>query len=321
MALDPLYTDALHDTSLEVSFPEWNRIRTTTSVWSRDPGPVETEFTLEVNGEAVATETVRLEPDQIRTAIESWQRMRRAEVTLEHTVETAGEHTVSIAGETRTVTTLKPLPEEYETWDGDGLAGADGEYGLGANDNFVLIAGTDTDAWRGNNAFNSIYLPDSLGDGGSVTVQVVSQETTSIFTKGGLVVRNQMDAPAGEPGGKGMVRALVSPPDTVDRAESGAEEYGRFSMEWDKNGDGTASDEPFPPTYYGDTTQESTWLRIEKDGTSFTGLYSVDGENFTEMNTVDVPEAVDVQDVGMWAVSLAPERCRVEFADFTVTNP
>jgi hypothetical protein len=322
MALDPIHADALNDTSIEITLPEWNKIRTTTSIWSRNPDPVDVDLTLTVDGNAVASESATLHPEEIRTAIDRWQRMQRVEVSLEHMVDSAGEHTVSIGGQTRTVLTLKPLPPKYETWDGAGPQGADGQYGLGANDNPIILAGTGTDAWRGVNNFNTIYVPDRLEDGGSVTVKVVSQETTSVFTKGGLIVRNDMDAPAGEPGGKGMVRALVSPPDTIDRfgSQPGDAIYGRFSMEWDKNGDGTASGEPWPPLYHGDTTQESTWLRLEKDGTTYTGYYSTDGSNFTPMETAELPQAESVQDVGMWAVSLANERCRIEFDDFTVTN-
>lgn len=324
MPLKPLYTDPLQDTSVEVTLPEWNKVQATTSVWSRASKPVEADFTLQVDGEAVATETVTISPEEIQTAIERWQRMQRVEVTLKHTVDTAGEHTISIGGSTQTVLTLRPLPEKFETWDGAGPQGADGEYGLGANDHPIIIAGTDTDAWRGVNNFNTIYVPDGLQNSGSVTVKIVSQEATNPggFTKGGLIVRNDMDASADEPGGKGMVRALVSPPDSVDRLGSAPsdEVYGRFSMEWDKNGDGTASGAPFPPKYYGSTAQESTWLRLEKDGTSYTGYYSTDGNDFTQMNTVEVPQAASIQDVGMWAVSLAPERCRTEFANFEVTN-
>ncbi|MBX0297012.1 DUF1349 domain-containing protein [Haloarcula nitratireducens] len=323
MTLDSLYTDGLRDTSITVSLPEWNRIQTTASIWNRDRDPADVDLTLTVDGEAVASETVSVQSDKIRTAVEEWRRMERVEITLEHTVETAGEHTVEIGGTSQTVLTLKPLPDGYRTWNGRGFQGDDGEFGLGANDNPIIIAGTGTDAWRGVNNFNTIYRPNGLEDGGSVTVQVVSQEQTSPFTKGGLVVRNDMDAPASEDGGKGMVRALVSPPETIDRlgTSPGDEAYGRFSVEWDQNGDGTASGAPFPPTYYGDTTQESTWLRLEKDGASYTASYSIDGDTFTEMTTVEVPQAASVQDVGMWAVSLAGERCRTEFDDFTVRNP
>jgi hypothetical protein len=328
MALDPIHTDALRDTSIAITLPEWNTIRTTASIWNRDSESFDATYTLKVDGEPVDSQTVSVDPDEIRTAVDRWQRMQRVEVALEHTVSTTGEHTVEFGGQTQTVLTLRPMPDRFETWDGAGNAGNDGRYGLDADDHFVLLAGTDTDAWRGNNAFNTIYLPDGLEDGGTATVKVISQETTEpYYTKGGLIVRNDMDTPAGEPGGKGMVRAAVSPPDTINRPDFDGDgdttyESGRFAMAWDQNGDGTAMAEGgFPPKYYSMTTAEPVWLRLEKSGTSYTGYYSIDGTNFTEMTTVDVSQAASTQDVGMWGVSLAGERCRHEFGDFTVTNP
>jgi hypothetical protein len=298
-------------------------------VFRRDPSEQTVTLSMSVDSGQVASQTATLSSPVERTAAESWTSVVSRTVAVEHTVQDAGTYDVTldgIGGDTysESVTVLNSLPSQYDVWRGAGSAGADSEFGTTGAGELVVLAGTDTDAWERNNAFATAYLTDGLEDGGTVTVQVVDHENTSIFAKGGIVVRNDMDAPAAEPGGKGMVRVVESPPETINRGSEGdttEPEDGRFALEWDKNGDGTASDAPFPPTYTAQTTASPVWLRLEKSRTDYTAYYSTDGTNFTQYRTATVPQAAATQDVGVWCVSLAAERSRMVFDDFTVQNP
>jgi hypothetical protein len=60
-------------------------------------------------------------------------------------------------------------------------------------------------------------------------------------------------------------------------------------------------------------------LRLRKSGTTFTGEYSLDGgSTWTEVDSVDIPEANATQDVGLVVSSHdTGNKCRVEFNDFT----
>ena len=146
--------------------------------------------------------------------------------------------------------------------------------------------------------YGSIFDPDALTTGDVVTTKVTSQEDTGPDAKAGVMVRNDIE---GSGDARGYVICAVTP-------DSG------FSMEWDSDGTG-----------YLDTTRQAgettypCWLRLRKDGTTFVGSYSTDGEEWTEIASTTLPEAAATQDAGVFAASGTLEATsEVEFEAFSV---
>lgn len=64
-----------------------------------------------------------------------------------------------------------------------------------------------------------------------------------------------------------------------------------------------------------------SWLKLVRDGTTFSGYYSTDGATWNLVGTVNVPSAAATQDVGLTATSHAAETtAEVDFDDFTTTS-
>jgi hypothetical protein len=87
-------------------------------------------------------------------------------------------------------------------------------------------------------------------------------------------------------------------------------------MQWDSDGDGYLDTQ----TVAGSTTYPCT-LKLERSGTTFTGYYSTDeGDTFAKIDSVDIAEANDVQDVGLFNNARSSNLCTVEYSLFTPSN-
>lgn len=148
--------------------------------------------------------------------------------------------------------------------------------------------------------YGSIYRSEAVTTRATVTTRISAQEDTGPDAKAGVMIRNDIEESGDSPG---YVVCAVSP-------EEG------FLMQWDADGDG-----------YLDTTRraaDTTYpcrLRVRRDGNEFTGAYSTDGESWTDIDSVTLPEASDAQDAGMFATSGdLNATSRVEFEDFTIES-
>lgn len=45
----------------------------------------------------------------------------------------------------------------------------------------------------------------------------------------------------------------------------------------------------------------AAWLRLERDGATYIGSYSLDGSTWHRVGSVELPDVADVQDVGLFA--------------------
>lgn len=195
-------------------------------------------------------------------------------------------------GAATTVELLNPLPDGYEatestdayfgTWDGNLVVNANG-----------------VDVWDDADQYGAIYDPDTQADTSTtVTVEVVSQENTDGWAKAGVMIRNDVT----DAGNSAGYAALMI------TADNGIE------FEWDSDADGFVDD----AENVGDTTYP-VWLELERDDDTFTARYSTDGSSWTEIGSVDVPGAEDVQDIAAFATShTTSELGRVEFDQFEV---
>jgi alpha-galactosidase len=160
----------------------------------------------------------------------------------------------------------------------------------------IVAAGADVSG--ANNQYGTIYAPQALTATGTVTAQVVQQQHRNAATKSGLIVRNDLTKADTSPG---YLTLEVTPGKGVQ-------------LQWDADGNGQLDSSQ---TVSGVTAP--VWLRITRDGTAFTGQYSVDGTTWSTVATVTVPSAAAAQDAGVFTSSHNKYvDGRADFGSFTV---
>jgi hypothetical protein len=136
----------------------------------------------------------------------------------------------------------------------------------------------------------AIYKHSSLGTNGSVTAQVLALDIVDPWTKAGVVVRNNLAARPGQ----------YNSDNTLGYAGvflTG--DYG-VSFQWDGNNDGQL--ETLSTIH---NLKAPTWVRLAVAGTQFTGYYSSDGQNWTEIQSVTLPSRWGSSDAGVLVSSHA----------------
>jgi hypothetical protein len=192
-----------------------------------------------------------------------------------------------------TITVDHPVLAPYETF-------ASTTAGFSQSGTQLGIQAQGADLWNTINEYGSIYLPGAEHDGSTTTVKLNSQADTDVWAKAGIMVRNDItgaDTSAG-------YLALVETP------------ANGYLLDWDSDGDGKLDSQ--------DSTGTATypsWLKLVRDGTTFSGYYSTDGTTWNLVGTVNVPSAAATQDVGLTATSHAAQTTgEVDFDNFT-TSP
>jgi hypothetical protein len=147
------------------------------------------------------------------------------------------------------------------------------------------ISGAGPDLWSSSDTYSSIYLHGSIGNTSTIQTEVVSQQSMTGYAKAGIMVRND-------------ITGVGSSPEGVVLFESPS---GGFQLEWDSNG-GNSINSVTPPN---GTISESlpVWLKLVKNGSTFTGYYSLDGSTWNTVGTATVPAQATTQDAGMFIVS------------------
>ena len=167
--------------------------------------------------------------------------------------------------------------------------------------NFTVAAnGTDIWQYSGADQYAAIYRRGDAGDGTTAVVKVDSLTDTNEWSRAGLVVRNDLTK-AGKSGG--YVVVAVTPSHGV-------------TMLWDGDGDGYL-DTSGPGAAH---ITAPVWLKVARQGTTFTGWYSADGSTWNAVGSVNLPSATTSQDVGMLVNGHAPEVAVGTFTDFSATN-
>ena len=185
------------------------------------------------------------------------------------------------------------LPDRFETF-----ASTEARFGRVGEE--LVIDANGVDIFTDNDQYGAIYDPNvQMKDGDTATVKVVSQENTSDYAKAGLMVRNDITA-AGESTG---YSAVMTRPST-------------YEFEWDSNGDGNIDD----ATNTGETTYPC-YLRLDRNGSTFTSYYSTDGNNWTEIGSSSLPRVAATQDVAMFSTSHSEGTLgRSDFTEFDVRS-
>jgi Alpha galactosidase A/Alpha galactosidase C-terminal beta sandwich domain/NPCBM-associated, NEW3 domain of alpha-galactosidase len=161
------------------------------------------------------------------------------------------------------------------------------------------IQAQGADLYNPVDEYGTIYLPGAEHDGSTTTVKIDSQANTSVWAKAGIMVRNDITKAGASPG----YLALVETPGNG------------YLLDWDSDGDGQLDSQDSAGT-----ATSPSWLKLVRDGTTYSGYYSTDDSTWNLVGTVTVPTAATTQDVGLTATSHgAGTTGEVDFDDFTTT--
>lgn len=160
------------------------------------------------------------------------------------------------------------------------------------------IEGGGADMWGGVNEFGTIYRDAALTTGQAVTTRVLAQDTTGPWARAGIVVRDDLASQ----GSRGFLNLAVTPANGC-------------VLSFDANNDGRL--ETFRQSV---SFTAPVHLRLSRNGDTFTGECSTDGESWTQVGSATVA-AADASDVGLFMTAAGPTRGVAQFAGFAVTNP
>jgi alpha-galactosidase len=200
-------------------------------------------------------------------------------VTANAAYSWAGQH--GTASTAQTVPTVSPVQAPYLTY--SSATEAQARYGQVGDD--FAVSGAGTDLWNDNDNYSTIYRAGAVGPSSTVQTEVTSTSNLAGYAKAGILVRNAMTT-AGT-GTEGVI-LYVSP-------------SGGIQLEWNSNGD-TSIDSVTP----GNGTIAATvpvYLKLVRSGSSYTGYYSTDNQNWTTVGSATVPGQADTQDAGLFVVS------------------
>ena len=211
------------------------------------------------------TPTTPIETDTITaTAAYSWS---------------GGKHASTSASQS--VQLVSPVQSPYLTY--SSATDAPAKYGQVGSD--FAISGAGTDLWDSNDNYSTIYQQGVVGTSSTVQTEVTSTSGLSGYAKAGILVRNGMTT-AGT-GTEGVI-LYVSP-------------SGGIQLEW--NSDGNNSIDSVTPSNGTIAATVPVDLKLVRSGSTYTGYYSTDGQNWTTVGTATVPGQADTQDAGLFVVS------------------
>jgi hypothetical protein len=127
----------------------------------------------------------------------------------------------------------------------------------------ITMTASGRDIWDSADQFRFAYVP--LTGDGAIVAQVASIDNTDGWAKGGVMIRETLDA--------GSKFAMV-----VATPRNGVCFQARLATDGEATGDANVS---APEQWY---LQAPVWVRIERSGNTFRGFYSNDGVTWTAMN-------------------------------------
>ncbi len=145
----------------------------------------------------------------------------------------------------------------------------------------LVIDAGGRDVWTSYDEFACLYLDDVNGSL-DMKLKITQQEEQDGWGKTGIMIRNDMTQ-AGSSSGYCMM--AVTP-------DNG------YAMQWDSNDNGYLNGND-----NSGSVSLPAWVRLTKEGTTFTGYYGDDGENWTEHKSITLSSAQSSQDIGIFVTS------------------
>ncbi|MEE1832501.1 GDSL-type esterase/lipase family protein [Streptomyces sp. SP17KL33] len=153
----------------------------------------------------------------------------------------------------------------------------DAQYAQNGDQFAIWAGGQDLSGWKDEKA--AVYVPGAASASGSVTARVVGQTGSGPSAKAGIAVANDLTAP--EKGGYAVLTMSA--------------QYG-LEFLTDSDGDGRLD------TWAGGgSSYHPAWLRLVRDGATYTAYASADGTAWQQVAAATVPSASGDGDVGMVA--------------------
>jgi hypothetical protein len=195
------------------------------------------------------------------------------------------------------VTSTAPVQAPLRTYS----SATDAPAAFGQSGQQFAIEGAGTDVWTNADTYSAIYQPGAVGTSATVETEVTAQQDMTGYAKAGIMIRNNITGAGTTPEGA----ILFESPG------------GGIQLEWDNNGgDSVNSVTPANGTI---ADLLPVWLKLVRDGSTYTGYYSADGTNWTQVGTATVPGQATTQDAGLFMTSHAPGAPgTVSFNGFTV---
>jgi PKD repeat protein/glucose/arabinose dehydrogenase/type 1 glutamine amidotransferase len=173
-------------------------------------------------------------------------------------------------------------------------------------DNFKISA-AGSDLWQATNQYGAVYLPGGTPENFEAVVKVASFDGTHSNSKAGIMVRNKI------------------PQDETDRlgymvfSEKG---NGEAEFMHDAGGNGQVNDDGEPVATGCGTSEQPSWLKVQKKNKVFTVWCSRNGVDWTQVGAPTlIPAAAAVQDIGLFVVShIAGTLATAEFSDWELTE-
>jgi hypothetical protein len=164
------------------------------------------------------------------------------------------------------------------------------------------IKGAGADVWTDADAYSAIYQAGAVGSSATVQTEVTGQQDMTGYAKAGIMIRND-------------VAGAGSTPEGAILFESPG---GGIQLEWDSNGGDSINSVTPPNGTIPDTLP--VWLKLVRNGSTYTGYYSTDGSTWTEVGSATVPGQAATQDAGLFMTSHAPGAPGVvDFQGFSVS--
>jgi hypothetical protein len=200
------------------------------------------------------------------------------------------------AGEFTKTVTVQPKPVgrpvtapyvAFQNLDGQ-VQEVDGGFYIRENGDFAVLDHGDQ--------YGSAYLPHGLGESDTAIVKLENPDgRTNWVGRTGIMVRKDISKPGQSPG---YLVFAASPANG-------------FALEWDSNGDGRIDKRTVLDGY----TNWPCWLKLQRQGSKFTGYSSKDGATWSKIGEADVTGATGPLDVGVFA-----HRSSARFMDFKVVK-
>jgi alpha-galactosidase len=192
-----------------------------------------------------------------------------------------------------------PVQAPYQTYS----SATDAPAHFGQLGQKFAIDAAGSDVWVGADDYGAIYQKGVVGATSTVQTEVISQQNVSGYAKAGIMVRNDV---AGAGTSTEGVILYESPEDGIQ-------------LGWNDNG-GTYIDNQTPGIgAIPDTTP--VWLRLVRNGSTYTGYYSTDGTTWKEVGSETLSGQAATQDAALFLSSHATgDPGLVYYNDFGVTG-
>ncbi|MFE5581885.1 NEW3 domain-containing protein [Kitasatospora sp. NPDC056531] len=173
---------------------------------------------------------------------------------------------------------------------------------FGSQDGTFSIDGAGADLYYDVDQYSTVYRPGAEHDGSTTVVKLTAQAPTSDWAKAGIMVRNNIT----EPGRSTGYLILAEAPGKG------------YVLQWDSDGDGKLDSNSAPANQGSGSASYPSWLKLVRDGSTYTGYCSTDGTTWTKVGQATLPGVAALQDVGLFTTShSAGTSGEADFTGFT----